>query len=390
MFDSLSKKDGWHVTCMANGTDEFMLEYALNNVIAENADDETSGVQHISVLLYFCTETPVADSEETIWLGGNEIRKDVIEYYAKLFAENEIDFQVIYDSDREMVSEEDLGYEELTEEERREFVAKVHDGANKDRVMNNQKASFSISNFSINNMPCAVPASFDDIQAYFLDAIAGVEKHIISFVNPEIFLQAEKNPFMMWYLQQTEYNFVDGNGLLLAINKMKKTAFKASDRYPGTDFFSYLPKDSEIRVFLYGASEENNAKAAEKIHENYPNVVITGRLNGYEKRPDEEVISLINDSNADILIVCLGAPRQECWILKNKENLNVKVIFGNGGSIDFWSGNVKRAPEFMIRHRMEWLFRLGQDFSFKRIRRQLGLVPFAMRIVGKRFFVEVI
>ena len=123
MFDSLSEKDGWHVTCMANGTDEFMLEYALNNVLDAYADDEAGGL-----LLYFCTQTPVADSEETIWLGGNEIRKDVIEYYAKRFGENEINFQVIYDSDREIVSEEDLGYEELTEEKRRECVEKIHAG----------------------------------------------------------------------------------------------------------------------------------------------------------------------------------------------------------------------------------------------------------------------
>ena len=129
MFDSLSEKDGWHVTCMANGTDEFMLEYALNNALYGDAGDEAGGVGHASVLLYFCTQTPVADGEETIWLGGNEIRKDVIEYYAKLFAENEIDFQVIYDSDCEMVSEEKLGYEEVTEEERQEFIAKVHAGA---------------------------------------------------------------------------------------------------------------------------------------------------------------------------------------------------------------------------------------------------------------------
>lgn len=248
--------------------------------------------------------------------------------------------------------------------------------------------SFSINNFSINNMPCAVPESFIDIQAYFQNALEGTEKHIISFVNPEIFMQAEKNPFMMWYLQQTECNFVDGNGLLLAINKIKKTAYKASDRYPGTDFFSYLPKNREIRVFLYGAREENNAKAAEKIHADYPNVIVSGRLNGYEKKSDEEIVSLINGSNTDILIVCLGAPRQECWILKNKDALNAKVIFGNGGAIDFWSGNVKRAPEFMIRHRLEWLYRLGQDFSFKRIKRQLGLGPFAMRIVRKKFLVE--
>ena len=124
MFDSLSEKDGWNVTCMANGSDEFMLDFALNNVLDGNTGDEVSGL-----FLYFCTKTPVADSEKTFWLGENEIRKDVIDYYARLFSESGIDFQVIYDSDHEIVSEEEMGYEELSEDERQEFVAKVKSGA---------------------------------------------------------------------------------------------------------------------------------------------------------------------------------------------------------------------------------------------------------------------
>ena len=252
----------------------------------------------------------------------------------------------------------------------------------------NQNARSSLSSYSVNTMPVTIPKSFGDMTALFANFLAGSNQHVISFVNPEIFLTTETNPFMLWYLQQTEYNFVDGNGLLLAINKMQGTRFSAQDRYPGTDFFLYLPADREVRIFLYGASEENNAKAAEKIHADFPNVVVSGRLNGYEKKSDEEIISLINDSRADILIVCLGCPRQECWILKNKDRLNAKVIFGNGGAIDFWSGSVKRAPDFMIRHRMEWLYRLGQDFSFKRIRRQMKLVPFAWRILRGKFVVE--
>ncbi|MBQ7753110.1 MAG: hypothetical protein IJR80_05585, partial [Treponema sp.] len=79
LFDSLIEKDGWHVTSLANGTDELMLEYALNNILDGNAGEEASGV-----MLYFCTEKPLPASEETFWLCGNEIRKDVIEYYSQL------------------------------------------------------------------------------------------------------------------------------------------------------------------------------------------------------------------------------------------------------------------------------------------------------------------
>ena len=245
-----------------------------------------------------------------------------------------------------------------------------------------------IKKYTIDKIPCAVPSGLNVIRTYFNNVLTSSGQHIISFVNPEIYLTTKSNPFMMWYLQQTEYNFVDGNGLLMVINKKLGTKFGASDRFPGTDFFTYLPTDRNIRIFLYGATEENNLKAAEKIHSDFPNIAISGRLNGYSDKTDEEIISLINESGADILIVCLGCPNQECWILKNKENLHTKLIFGNGGAIDFWSGNIKRATNFMIRHRLEWLYRLFQDFSFKRIKRQSKLLPFAMRIIGGRFTVE--
>lgn len=123
LHNSLLEKDGWNVTCMANGADEFMLEYALNNVLNENTGDEVGGV-----LLYFCTEKPVSENDETFFLNKWEIRKDVISYYAELLKKSGIDFQVIYDSDSNFVSEEDLGYEELSDEERLEFMAKVNAG----------------------------------------------------------------------------------------------------------------------------------------------------------------------------------------------------------------------------------------------------------------------
>ena len=85
-----------------------MLEYALNNILDGNAGDE-AGV----VLLYFCTETPVTAAEESLWLCGNEIRKDVIDYYCQLAEKCGIDFQVIYDCDRELISEDELGYEKV-------------------------------------------------------------------------------------------------------------------------------------------------------------------------------------------------------------------------------------------------------------------------------------
>ena len=123
LYDSLLETDGWNVTCMANGIDEFMLEYAFKNILSENAGGAVSGL-----LLYFCTETPVSESDSSFWLGSWEIQKNTITHYSDWAKQSKLDFQVIYDSDREFVSEKDLGYEKLSDEECREFIAKVKAG----------------------------------------------------------------------------------------------------------------------------------------------------------------------------------------------------------------------------------------------------------------------
>lgn len=93
---------------MINGIDEFMLEYALNNII-----DGKSGNCAKSIFLYFCTESPLSDADTNIWLCKNEIRKDILQFYVNLAEKCDVDFQIVYDSDREFVSEEKIGYERV-------------------------------------------------------------------------------------------------------------------------------------------------------------------------------------------------------------------------------------------------------------------------------------
>ena len=115
----VSEEDGSvpekNIVVFPSGVNELMLEFALNNILEGNTDDEVCGI-----LLYICA-VAMSDLEsklsyvdcDVVRLGRDEIRKDVIEHYAKLFAENEIDFQVMYDCDREMVSEDVLGWEKV-------------------------------------------------------------------------------------------------------------------------------------------------------------------------------------------------------------------------------------------------------------------------------------
>lgn len=97
-----------NIVIFPNGVNELMLECTLNNVFDGSAGDEPE-----EILLYVCTDSPIPDSDESVFLRGEEIRRDVISYYADLAKKIEIGFQVIFDSDRELVNEESLGWEKI-------------------------------------------------------------------------------------------------------------------------------------------------------------------------------------------------------------------------------------------------------------------------------------
>ncbi len=225
-------------------------------------------------------------------------------------------------------------------------------------------------------IPLVIPSSLTEIKSVFSQMLDGSEQSVISFINPEIFLAQQKNPLLHEYFKSTEYNFIDGINLLYAVNKILGTSYSATDRYPGTEFFDYLPDDKKVSVYLYGSKIENLEDAKLRIESAHPNVKIIEWTFGYTKFDGDFLIKKINAANPDILIVCKGCPLQEKWITENKQKLNAKIIFGNGGAVDFWSGNTKRAPQFMIRLGLEWLFRLFASFSFKRVVRQMKLVKF--------------
>ena len=211
-------------------------------------------------------------------------------------------------------------------------------------------------------IPLAVPSGRAEMKSVFSKMLDDSGQSVISFINPEIFLAQEKNPLLHEYFRSVKYNFIDGINLLYAINKKLGTSYSAADRYPGTDFFDYLPDDAKLRI--------------ESAH---PNVKIIEWTFGYTKFDGDYLIEKINAAKPDILIVCKGCPLQKQWIWENRQKLNAKIIFGNGGAVDFWSGNTKRAPEFMIRLGLEWLFRLFASFSFKRLARQMKLVKFLVK-----------
>ncbi len=154
---------------------------------------------------------------------------------------------------------------------------------------------------------------------------------------------------------------------LIWISKMKKTPIK--EKVSGSDLF---PKVCELaakkgyRLFLLGAAEGVADTAARNLEEKYNGLNVVGTYSpsyGFEKNEDEinHIINIVREANPDILAVGLGAPKQEKFIYKYKDKLNVPISLAIGASIDFEAGNINRAPKWMQDSGLEWLYRLCKE-----------------------------
>ncbi|MBN1967050.1 MAG: WecB/TagA/CpsF family glycosyltransferase, partial [Anaerolineae bacterium] len=125
------------------------------------------------------------------------------------------------------------------------------------------------------------------------------------------------------------------------------------------------------RLFLLGAAPGVAERTAAVLECDYPGLQIAGTYAGSPAPQEEEaIIERVNASGADILFVAYGAPRQDDWIARNRERLNVRVAMGVGGSFDFIAGVVPRAPRWMQQIGLEWLFRLiRQPWRWRRMLR---------------------
>lgn len=217
------------------------------------------------------------------------------------------------------------------------------------------------------------PLSYEDLKRNIEGDIENNKKSFIVAINPEKILKARKDEYLKELLNNATYEIPDGIGVIYA-SKLRKGNIKT--RITGIDSMEMLCKLSEekkYKIFMYGAKEETIKKAKENLEIKFPNIQIVGTINGYEK-DNNKIIKAINKSKADIVFVALGSPKQEYWITENMNKVNAKIFQGVGGSFDVFSGNIKRAPKWMQKIGLEWLYRLIKEP--KRIFRQIKLVKF--------------
>ena len=195
-------------------------------------------------------------------------------------------------------------------------------------------------------------------------------QHKIFTPNPEMVVKAQKDEYFKQVLNTGDLNLCDGVGIQI---------FTKIKRIPGVDFMAalcQLASEQGRGVYLLGSgSDEVVGGAFQELEKKYPNLMISGYNKGPEinENPackfDGPIFEQINQSGAQILFVAFGMGKQEKWIYENLSKIpNVKIAMGIGGSFDFISGKIKRAPLFMRQLGLEWLYRLIQQPSrIKRI-----------------------
>lgn len=212
--------------------------------------------------------------------------------------------------------------------------------------------------------------------------------HQVVTVNPEFIVAAQKDAEFARVLQESDLNLPDGANLLRAA-QAQGTPLR--ERVAGTDFVWYLSGVAAQlgwKIFLLGGRGGVGGLAAARLQARYRNLKIAGLFEGSPAARDEhEVIARVNESGADILFVAYGAPAQDLWIYRHRDQLkNVRVALGVGGAFDYIAKKIRRAPKLMQDLGLEWLFRLVRQPW--RARRQWALVVFTLRMMRQPKFRE--
>lgn len=187
-------------------------------------------------------------------------------------------------------------------------------------------------------------------------------------LNPEMIMQGRKYTALSNALKSSDISIVDGIGIVYSL-KIKGINAK---RIPGIEFSERLLKlcsEEGYNVGILGASEDSLSSAIKNLKEKYPKLNISYSRNGFFGADEEEnIVKDIKKADVKVLFVALGVPKQEVFINNYKNDLDCNIMVGVGGSIDVWGQKVKRAPLFMRKIGLEWLYRVSSEpWRLKRI-----------------------
>lgn len=200
---------------------------------------------------------------------------------------------------------------------------------------------------------------------------------IVVTPNPVMVMNAQKNASLLSALRCAGLSLPDGVGIISAAKRMGQPL---PERVTGIDTaYAVLEKLDGVSgsLYLLGARQGVAGKAAENLQKSFPHLHVVGTHDGYFT-DDEEVVRAVNAASPDLLVLCLGSPRQELWAHAHCRKLvSVGAIMCLGGALDVWSGNIRRAPRLFIKLHSEWLWRMLREP--KRFRELPKMIEFRIK-----------
>ncbi len=221
-----------------------------------------------------------------------------------------------------------------------------------------------------------------DLLQRFIDS---GEPHLVVTADASAHVIASGDPELRRIINGAALVTPDSTGILWAARRLRTPL---AERVSGVDLAEQLCAESARRgygVYFYGAAPGVAAEAAETMRHRYPGANIVGTVDGFQNSPEQQEALLqdIREKRPAVLLVAMGIPKQEKWIARHLEDLRVPVCMGVGGTFDVFSGRARRAPEWMQRRGLEWLYRLAQNP--KKYAKVATLPVFVMRVLlGKR------
>lgn len=219
--------------------------------------------------------------------------------------------------------------------------------------------------------------TMDEAVARGMELVCGEGTHYVVTPNPEIVEVCRENPAARDAVNGADLVLPDGVGVVKGA-AMLGTPLK--EKTPGIEFAAGLMGKMAQQgksLYLLGAKPGVAELAGQRLVQRYPGLRIAGTHDGYFKE-DGPVVDAIRQSGADVVFVCLGAPKQELWMAKNGPATGAHLLCGLGGSLDVFAGVVARAPKFWSDHGLEWFYRLCKEP--RRIGRMMKLPLFLVHV----------
>ena len=229
-----------------------------------------------------------------------------------------------------------------------------------------------------------VPYTMDEAVAKLTQDTLQRKRNFVVTANAEIIMMAQADKEYKTLLSETaDLILPDGAGTVWAGNYL---GYTIPERVAGYDLYLRLLEEAakkKIPVYFFGGKPGIAEEAAAEGKLRWPGLKVAGCRNGYFSVEEEpEITEAINRSGAAMLFAALGAPKQEKWLAKYRNQLKPCLLMGIGGSFDVLAGKVQRAPKWMQEARLEWFYRLVKQPS--RFGRMLALPKFVFAVRSEK------